>query len=867
MINLLGVLLLGVSWLPQSKGVPRPEVPLDPVAALSSVPADGGVARVLLPGVGDVSLTLRPIPVVAPDAVVEVGSMKRSLDEDLTRALHGVAHFEGVVEGIDHSRVFVAVGTTGVAAMIDLGAGVGLFGLRALDDAAAGLCAGPSSFVRIAGAADPEVERCRCLPPAPGDEGGVAGFAAVPPGMRKIVELAVDSDHEFLRIFPSEVAAVEYVAALVGEVSSIYRRDCDAGIILAYLRLQTSPEDLFNEPDPLGPFREHWVAEGGAIDRDLFTLLTGRRNLPYGGVAWLSAACNPDYGYSVNGYLLGRFVAGSRTSPGSWDPNVVAHELGHNLGTWHTHDYGIDGCASGVVQRGTIMSYCHVRSGASANIDLHLHRGTVAPIVQFLAAAECLHSDCDDDALPDAEEIAADPSLDQNADGVLDACQDCNEDGVPDPVQIASGELVDADGDLRPDACEEDCDSDGVPDHDQAQADPTLDRNGDGVLASCEVDCDGDGLADSDEINADMTLDRSRDGRLDACEDCDADGIDDFAALRGSKSRWVGSEADALLRELDPRSGVLRRTVVVGTAPILDLAFGADGRLYAASGARAWAFDPVVDAAASPWGPELEGEVRSVAAAPDGRLAAMLGSGRIVLLSTDGASVEPFASAFAEGDARDLAFRRLADGTHEAFVSTGGGLIHRLAWPQGTRTVFADMQAMAPELRGILPLHDGSILVAASALDAIHRVGATGEWLGRWDVQGSGFAARVQAIAFARDDRSVVATSPVSSASINGYVVATGYVERTLRVYPIDAPRATAIVVAPASETDRNGNLLPDACEGPIADLNGDGEVGGADLGLLLARWGSCDGCGADLDADGLVGGSDLSALLGAWGS
>jgi len=48
------------------------------------------------------------------------------------------------------------------------------------------------------------------------------------------------------------------------------------------------------------------------------------------------------------------------------------------------------------------------------------------------------------------------------------------------------------------------------------------------------------------------------------------------------------------------------------------------------------------------------------------------------------------------------------------------------------------------------------------------------------------------------------------------------------------------------------------------ADLNGDGVVDGADLGLLLGQWGS-DGP-ADLNDDGVVDGADLGLLLGAWG-
>lgn len=49
------------------------------------------------------------------------------------------------------------------------------------------------------------------------------------------------------------------------------------------------------------------------------------------------------------------------------------------------------------------------------------------------------------------------------------------------------------------------------------------------------------------------------------------------------------------------------------------------------------------------------------------------------------------------------------------------------------------------------------------------------------------------------------------------------------------------------------------------ADLNEDGEVDGADLGLLLGAWDTDDRC-ADIVGDGLVDGADLGLLLGAWG-
>jgi len=62
--------------------------------------------------------------------------------------------------------------------------------------------------------------------------------------------------------------------------------------------------------------------------------------------------------------------------------------------------------------------------------------------------------------------------------------------------------------------------------------------------------------------------------------------------------------------------------------------------------------------------------------------------------------------------------------------------------------------------------------------------------------------------------------------------------------------------------------IVPSTPRDP-ADLNGDGVVDGADLGLLLSAWGTCpvdEDCPADLNGDGVVDGADLGLLLSAWG-
>ncbi len=53
------------------------------------------------------------------------------------------------------------------------------------------------------------------------------------------------------------------------------------------------------------------------------------------------------------------------------------------------------------------------------------------------------------------------------------------------------------------------------------------------------------------------------------------------------------------------------------------------------------------------------------------------------------------------------------------------------------------------------------------------------------------------------------------------------------------------------------------ASAGCPGDLDGNGTVNGADLGELLAQWGTADG---DLNNDGTTDGADLGDLLGNWG-
>ena len=84
------------------------------------------------------------------------------------------------------------------------------------------------------------------------------------------------------------------------------------------------------------------------------------------------------------------------------------------------------------------------------------------------------------------------------------------------------------------------------------------------------------------------------------------------------------------------------------------------------------------------------------------------------------------------------------------------------------------------------------------------------------------------------------------------------------RFEPVTQPRPFIGDHAPDLEPDAEAPV--DEGEPCPGDLNGDGKVDGADMGLMLGAWGTSDPA-ADLDGDGDVDGADLGLLLGAWGA
>ena len=78
---------------------------------------------------------------------------------------------------------------------------------------------------------------------------------------------------------------------------------------------------------------------------------------------------------------------------------------------------------------------------------------------------------------------------------------------------------------------------------------------------------------------------------------------------------------------------------------------------------------------------------------------------------------------------------------------------------------------------------------------------------------------------------------------------------------------ATARIDDPNGRMERSSRTEIDLVFNPLTpgDFNGDGQINGADLGILIAKWGTCDDCPEDLNHDGQVDGADLGLFIAYW--
>lgn len=183
------------------------------------------------------------------------------------------------------------------------------------------------------------------------------------------LHLALDCAYSYYQRHDTNFTyAAQYALTLAGACSAIYQRDANVQVQVPFLRVWTvtDPWAASAIGDRLNNVRRGWDTTMRHVQRSTVCYLSGQGG---GGLAWVGVLCG-GFGYNVSG------VNGKVNFPATgyiWDIDVTSHELGHNIGSSHTHNCNwappIDscwnaegGCYDGTMpQRGTIMSYCHLQ--------------------------------------------------------------------------------------------------------------------------------------------------------------------------------------------------------------------------------------------------------------------------------------------------------------------------------------------------------------------------------------------------------------------------------------------------------------------------------------------------------------------------
>lgn len=317
---------------------------------------------------------------------------------------HGL--FRGSIDGMPGSSVFVAAFPTHVVGIINIAEPEGTRRyLISPDTIISGRVATHVVYEVRPGMGSPKECHAETLPEYQRQSDSIfqmvsawerakgAGIEVPDDATRRVLQLALDCTFSFYRNLGSNLAtAAQSAIAIIGADAMVFGRDANVIIRVPYLRVWTTTDPYPGEiGEKLGRVRDHWNNNMKHVNRSVTCLLSGEGG---GGLAWVGVLCS-GYGYNVSG-VDGRV---NFPVPGyQWDVDVTSHELGHNIGSSHTHNCGwnppIDscwnaegGCYDGTrTRRGTIMSYCHLQSMGT---ELQLHPRVASLFNRVLANTGC----------------------------------------------------------------------------------------------------------------------------------------------------------------------------------------------------------------------------------------------------------------------------------------------------------------------------------------------------------------------------------------------------------------------------------------------------------------------------------------------
>jgi len=250
-------------------------------------------------------------------------------------------------------------------------------------------------------------------------KGSESGQAAYLRDFTMAMVLREDIDSIMKARGQSDEEIAQYFIKVASSIAQVYAQELNAYLTISYFEKFTKSRrsgyinDGRNPGGLLNEFSRDWSSRMNSINRTvahLYTAIRPANGLFVGGIAYLDGMCDKGRGggYGVNTmYLTAPQIPGdpNRSNAFVWDVFVSAHEMGHNIGAYHTHSCvwnppidtcqlqsdGTDACFNSESLRrvvpGSIMSYCHLENGNSTPLTF----GTRAAerMRAWIAASPC----------------------------------------------------------------------------------------------------------------------------------------------------------------------------------------------------------------------------------------------------------------------------------------------------------------------------------------------------------------------------------------------------------------------------------------------------------------------------------------------
>ncbi len=299
-------------------------------------------------------LELAQVEILAPGFTVSTNSQENV-------PYQPVVHYRGIIRGNPNSVASLSVSSSGIMGMV--ADENGTYELGQLED-------GSNNYVYY------KTQNLKALSPnhcfaedesLSGDNGeqpssGDRGIGC------KTVQVYFECDYKLFTDKGSSTTNVtNYVTGLFNQIATLYANE-NIGIAISQIYVWTSTDPYVGYSSTSSVLNAFRQTRGTTFNGNLAHLLS-TRSLG-GGIAYVDVVCFKQYAYGVSAIT----TTYQNVPTYSWSVEVVTHELGHNLGSWHTHSCNwptgaLDNCVSpegscspgpAPSNGGTIMSYCHL---------------------------------------------------------------------------------------------------------------------------------------------------------------------------------------------------------------------------------------------------------------------------------------------------------------------------------------------------------------------------------------------------------------------------------------------------------------------------------------------------------------------------